>query len=712
VPGDAQWRAATVVERGSLHNAQTGGRTVSTRRFGRAEIRSDRRARRQAWLYRPTLAVGFTLVLLGALIAHAPARASAAGGSAAPTRAARLANAASGSTHGGGGGGSGSGKPVGRATVVRTATPPSLTAAQARQRASIASRPLFAPAGPVARHASASPTDPAQTAAATKHAASARGPSASTDFDFYRASDVTGTVGGNADDTDEPSVANDGNYVLYTGNWYAATSDDSGHTFSYLNPYSLGPAPTLPNGGFCCDQVAIHSPSSRDITAWGLLYCNSVNCTTGVGDNLIRLAIARNQSDLASSTFDFYDFSAQSFGFAEGDWVDYPHFGLSANSLYLSMNVFSGTNFVSNIMVRFDLSSFANGGWSANWFTWDQDFTWTPTDTSSDTWGYWAATRSGNGSTVRVYNWPEGTDWHSVGWNDFAVSFNSENKNGVCNAPDGNNPCAFADSRVMTGGEVGTSTVYFMWNAAQGGGFPYPYTEWASFDVHTGPATSISPHAIWNSSFAWFYPGLGIDARGHLGISIQIAGSGTYPGSQFLVGDDISGTPPPFGAYYLDGGAHANNRWGDYLTSRPATTPGGIGNTWIATGYTLHDNGSGGAVVTPHFYWLGRERDDPFAPSSGVGYTNNFVKNKAKTVDTGYFYGPSNCTCDYYGLNNWGDGHTTLATMRRYPGFPRWFIISGTHTYTTATDFTTTLTYYDFFAHSTTATGTSHVAPK
>ena len=71
--------------------------------------------------------------------------------------------------------------------------------------------------------------------------------------------------------------------------------------------------------------------------------------------------------------------------------------------------------------MRLDLASFANGAWSANWYTNSQDFTWTSTDTSHDTFGYWAATEWGNGGLIRVYNWPEGTDWTHVGWNDFGA---------------------------------------------------------------------------------------------------------------------------------------------------------------------------------------------------------------------------------------------------------------------------------------------------
>ena len=108
--------------------------------------------------------------------------------------------------------------------------------------------------------------------------------------------------------------------MLYTGNWYAAESTDSGNSFTYIDPYTLGPTPSLPNGGFCCDQVAIHAPTNG-ITAWALLYCPTTCGMNPSGNNLIRLAVARNQSDLASSTFDYYDFSAQTFGFADQDWL-------------------------------------------------------------------------------------------------------------------------------------------------------------------------------------------------------------------------------------------------------------------------------------------------------------------------------------------------------------------------------------------------------
>jgi hypothetical protein len=536
-------------------------------------------------------------------------------------------------------------------------------------------------------------------AASTKAAARGK-PQASTDFEYYRASNVV--PGDNQSGVDEPSTANDGNVVLYTGNWYAAESTDSGNSFSYINPYTLGPTPTLTNGGFCCDQVAIHAPANG-LTAWGLLYCPVNSCNTG--DNLIRLAIAPNQADLASGSFYYFDFSAQTFGFPEGYWLDYPHFGVNADYLILSMNVFNGTAFQSSILVKYDLAPFLTGGWSANWIYSNADFTWTPTDNSTDSWTYWAATDYENNSLIRVYNWPPSTDYTHVSYNDFSAPFNYEWKDGVCTAPDANNWCAFDDSRVKTGGEIGSSTAYFMWDAKQGGGFSYPYIEYASFDVSTGPATSISSSQIWNPNYTWAYPGMGVDARGGLGVSVAIGG-GTwgYPGSQFLLDDDVSGG---WVSYYLDGGSHSNNRWGDFLTARAATTGTTIGNTWIATGFTLHDS-SGSAETIPSFYWLGRDRDDPFAPVWYYDYANSFTEGAAQGVYTGIFYGPSNCACDYYAYNYWGDATSSSAGLSNYS--QDYFALTGTHTYAEEGPYTTTMDAYDNWGAAASGSGSSSVA--
>jgi hypothetical protein len=662
----------------------------------------NRRSRFQWKIVRLASIAAVAVVLAAGMLAAVLDGTSAARTVTAPHKSPAVARAAA-SGFAGLHGGHGSGAATARSRAVRTAKPPALTKAQLRTRRLAAEMPVLTPrrvqGTRAARHLT--PASPAMAGAAPRRTAGVRA-AAATDFDYFRAQNVS--PGNFNSGTNEPSTANDGNVVLYTGNWYAAESTNSGHSFSYINPYTLGPTPALPNGGFCCDMATIHA-AANGITAWSLLYCPTTCGNNPSGDNLIRLAVARNQSSLAAGIFDYYDFSAQSFGFPNGEWLDYPHLGVNADYLSLSMNVFNGGSFVASILVKFNLSSFLSGSWSANWVYASQDFTWTPTDNSTDSWTYWAATAYGNGGLVRVYNWPPNTDYTHVSWNDFSVGFNSETQNGSCRAPDGNNWCAFDDSRVKTGGEVGVSTVYFMWDAAQGGGFSYPYVEYASFNVSSGPATSVSAGQIWNSSYAWAYPGMGVNGRGALGVSLQIGG-GTwgYPGSQFLINDDVSGG---WSAQFLDSGAHSNTRWGDYLTARAATTGTTIGNTWIAAGYTLHDSG-GGAETWPSFYWLGRNRDDPFAPSWTYSYSNHYVEGASASPYTGIFRGPSNCACDYTVTTAWGDGASSVPSLYNYT--PGYFALYAPHAYAEEGSYTTTMNAADHWGAAASGSGSASVA--
>jgi hypothetical protein len=655
----------------------------------------------QRGIWRLIALVAGSVVLASGMLAAVLDGASAASTATVPHKSAALARTEA-TGFAGLHGGHASGMATARSRVIRTARPPALTAAQLGIQRRAAQMPVLTPQHAQGTQAAGHsvPAAPAM-AAAGRTAARASG-HAPTDFNYFRAQDVA--PGNFNSSTDEPSTSNDGNDVLYTGNWYAAESTDSGHSFSYIDPYTLGPTPTLANGGFCCDQATIHA-AANGITAWALLYCPTTCGASPSGDNLIRLAVARNQSDLAAGIFDFYDFSAQSFGFANGDWLDYPHLGVNANSLSLSMNVFNGGSFVDSIMVKFSLSPFLSGAWAANWVYANRDFTWTPTDNSTDSWAYWAATAYGNGGLIRVYNWPPNTDYTHVSWNDFSVGFNSETQNGSCPAPDSENWCAFDDSRVKTGGEVGASTAYFMWDAAQGGGFAYPYVEYASFNVSTGPATSVSASQIWNPNYAWAYPGMGVNGRGALGVSLQVGG-GTwgYPGSQFLINDDVSGG---WAAAFLDSGAHSDSRWGDFLTARAATTGTTIGNTWIAAGFTLHDNG-GGAETWPSFYWLGRNRDDPFAPSWVTSYHDYYTEGASASPYTGIFHGPSNCACDYSVLTAWGDGGSSVPSLNNYS--PGYFALSSPHAYAEEGSYTTTMSASDHFGASASGNGAASVS--
>jgi len=225
--------------------------------------------------------------------------------------------------------------------------------------------------------------------------------------------------------------------------------------------------------------------------------------------------------------------------------------------------------------------------------------------------------------TLRIWSWPDSTN--SISQNDVNhTAYNSGSY--TCTTNDGFNPCGRSSDRVR-GGWVGNGIIGFSWDAAQGsqglGNFPYPYT----FVVRINQSTFglIDQPIVWNSGHAWFYGGVGANGRGHVGMSVAIAGGATYPGSQILIADDIGG--PWQGGFFVASGTDSSsgNRWGDYLTTRAIN---GNGNAWVGASYVLAGPCGAGSDcnnVRVHYTVFGRERDyancpdDFFEPDNAAG---------------------------------------------------------------------------------------------
>ena len=89
----------------------------------------------------------------------------------------------------------------------------------------------------------------------------------------------------------EPSVGENGQMVMTTGNTWMALSDDGGQSFNTINPTTIFPEDW---GGLCCDQVVQYIPR-YDLFVWLLQYSEDIN-----GENAIR--IAAQTSDLVKSS--------------------------------------------------------------------------------------------------------------------------------------------------------------------------------------------------------------------------------------------------------------------------------------------------------------------------------------------------------------------------------------------------------------------------
>ncbi|MEU4496511.1 hypothetical protein AB0F96_24500 [Streptomyces sp. NPDC023998] len=132
----------------------------------------------------------------------------------------------------------------------------------------------------------------------------------------------------------EPSAANDGPNVYYTGNFdHQEFSTDRGATFSCADPYPAGPAEAPFT---CCDTQVIYD-HARDVTFHSMLYLDD---RFAPNNGIVRVFVRRNIPSPDNCYYDI-DFDPS----ATDVLPDYPHLGLSKKFLYVSANRVSGPNF-------------------------------------------------------------------------------------------------------------------------------------------------------------------------------------------------------------------------------------------------------------------------------------------------------------------------------------------------------------------------------
>jgi hypothetical protein len=432
---------------------------------------------------------------------------------------------------------------------------------------------------------------PQGAAAAPRRPEAQDSPQAAGSFTYFRVKEQHPFYAGGNSEVLEPSVGTAGSVVFMSNNWAASYSTDGGNNFTFVNPYSLFPSL---DGGFCCDQTVIYD-RTRDLFAWQLLYLYSAATQKGS----YRIAFAHS-SAIASSSWCSYDFNPQHFGLAAGLWLDYPEVALSNNFIYYTANVFNANDqWQTTVIWRIPLSAVSTcSGFTFNYLVQAQ-FGFTLVQGASTTM-YWLSHNST--SQVRLYRWAENSG--TIFWDDVNVStFYASTPS--CPAPDGLNWCGRSDVDHGRTGWVANGVIGFMWNSSQGGSFPYPYIHVARFNEAN--RALINEPIIWNPNYAWIYPGIGVNDRGHIAGTAFWGGGGNYPTMVNLIWDDFSSAPPPWENYgVVTSGFGSNSRWGDYYHSR---RHGVSGNTWVATGQAKLAPGNSGVQI--YYVWFGRERDSP-----------------------------------------------------------------------------------------------------
>ncbi|KIC40639.1 hypothetical protein RA27_12785 [Ruegeria sp. ANG-R] len=399
-----------------------------------------------------------------------------------------------------------------------------------------------------------------------------------TDFDT---NGQTSTVG-------EPTVSNNGNQILATGNWYASRSLDGGQSWSHMSPFTLFPPV---DGGFCCDQTTIYDPS-RDLLIWLLQYIEQG------GTNTLRVAVKQGRT-LGNDTWNLWDFTPAGIDPAwAGEWFDYNHVSLSENYMYAGTNVFSAASnlFTRSVILRISLDELAAAAaLSFDIFETEDNFSLRCVQGARG--AMYFASHNTN-SQIRVFRWPENSsdvdefDIDVTPW--FAGSYSAQTTGGDW--------MSRTDPRIMAGW-LGRGVLGFMWTANRQANRPRPFIRTVRIDEAT--MSLIDEPDIWNSQIAFAYPSTAVNRFGDVGLSVFAGGGNLHPSHVVGSYDDIDqvwrlalarqGTDTP-----------ALGKWGDYTNCAEVADDG---FTWLAAGYTLQ-GGNTQSDIEPTMTWFAQQRYD------------------------------------------------------------------------------------------------------
>lgn len=415
------------------------------------------------------------------------------------------------------------------------------------------------------------------------------GTNAFTDFQVIR-NTAPSPPNGYASSIDEPSVGQAGKYVFYTHNWYAHRSTDGGQTWTGVDPF-------VDFADFCCDQEAIYS-TGRNVLIWermGLV-------PFGGTENTIKLGVSTN----GGASFCNFDITPAQIG-ESNRWHDYPHLAVTNRYLWMTTNLFDlSDNWTKSVIIRFPLSVLSVcGSLSYSFWTTSAVFNITPAQGAIYT-QYLSSHLDTD--TERIFYIYQGSG--SLLFIDTNIPAWTPTPGGSAHCPilGGSNPCARTDDRISSVFIRRLNGQYWQlwefWNVAEGGGFPLPYVNAATFG---GALNYVARPNLWSAGTAYAYASGVENERGDVGLNVSSFTSTTYPSQVVGLDDDFNGTPPSWEIYTVNTstGDAGGDYWGDYSRARSFQPSG---NVWVAAGHT--STGVNGFAV-PHYVVFGRNGDLP-----------------------------------------------------------------------------------------------------
>jgi hypothetical protein len=387
----------------------------------------------------------------------------------------------------------------------------------------------------------------------------------------------------------EPSVAVNGQVVMYTGNWYAARSVDGGASFQYIDPFTSFPDP--PNLGYCCDQV-VNYISSIDTFVWLLQYGPK---SGPEADNIQRLAFAKT-ADVAKGNWRLFDITTASLGLS-GKFLDFPDLAVGTTFLYVTSNVFTPQGQSAGaVVVRLRISDIASGKVTVQTFP-STDLNSFRVTQNCETKAYFAAHL--DSSTLRVFTWDDNDPTPTS--TDVGVARWLGGQGYQSTTPDGQRWLDRVDPRITGATFVPQTTLgpelWFAWSVDRGSNQrPNAFVQIARLD---GNLTLIENINIFDLDSATAYGALSTNSENEVGVSYMIGGGPKFPSHMVAI---LTGIRQDVLTKAGDRGT-ADGQWGDYLTLRPV--PGT--KLFAATGYTMNGTADGSnRDVTPRYVVFGR----------------------------------------------------------------------------------------------------------
>ncbi len=402
-----------------------------------------------------------------------------------------------------------------------------------------------------------------------------------------------------ASNVDEPSVAINGDVVVYTGNWYAAISIDAGRTFRFIDPATAFQEFDPPNSHFCCDQV-VNYIKSIDTFVWLLQY------GPDTGNNIQRLAFAKT-SDAAQGRWHLFDITTESLGVV-GAFMDFPDLAVGTSNLYVTTNIFGPGEQVGSAVVRLPFSGIDSGQVTARPFV-STDLQSFRVAQNCGTTAFFAAHQ--DSSTLEVFSWPENQNAptpHAVGVARWIGGNGYQSR-----TADGRRWLDRADPRI-TGATVAGSEVWFAWGVDRGSNQrPKPFIQIARIDATN--LTLLENINIFDADSATCYGALSTNADDEVGISYMLGGGPRNPSHVVgILTNDRKNIIVALGDRGPLASGDGKFEWGDYLTVRRCHPNEKL---FAATGYTMKGSGDdSNRDVTPRFVVFGRASN---AGSTGPG---------------------------------------------------------------------------------------------